>query len=173
MIYTPATPADAERVRSLVKPETSVGARTAIANSGNGKTSRSPRRPAQRTTRSSSLDQVPAGSSLVSSDELIGNVVEVVADDLRLRTDPQNIVADTFDQRRLPARRDGAKRVPCVAGDETEPGRLSAKLFLDITVSLARWLVVLHAVRTESSFKQIDDAAMLELAAFELRANCP
>jgi hypothetical protein len=33
----------------------------------------------------------------VSRDELIGNVVQVIADDLRLRTDPQNIVAGTLD----------------------------------------------------------------------------
>ena len=59
-------------------------------------------------------------SGLVSGNELIGNVVEVIADKLRLRADAQQVVADTLDQRRLPARRDGAKRVPCVAGDETE-----------------------------------------------------
>jgi hypothetical protein len=40
---------------------------------------------------------------------LIGNVVEVIAYDLRLRADPQNIVADTPDQRSPPARRDGAE----------------------------------------------------------------
>jgi hypothetical protein len=39
---------------------------------------------------------------------LIGNVVQVIAYDVRLRANPQNIVSDTFDQRRLPAGRDGA-----------------------------------------------------------------
>src|SRR4029450_1677476 len=107
------------------------------------------------------------GQRLVSSDELIGNVVQVIAHDLRLRADPQNIVADTPDQRRPPARCDGAEGVPWVAGDKTEPGGLTAKLFLDIGVSLARRLVVLHAVRAESPFKQIDDAAMLELARLQ------
>ena len=57
---------------------------------------------------------------LVSNDELICNVVEVIAYDLRLGTYTQNIVADTLDQRGLPARRDGAEGVPGVAGDETE-----------------------------------------------------
>jgi hypothetical protein len=56
----------------------------------------------------------------VSSDELIGNVVEVIADDLRLGADAENIIADTLDQRRFPARCDGAQRTPCVAGDKTE-----------------------------------------------------
>ena len=38
VIYNPATPADADKVRSLVKPLTSARTRTAIANGGNGKT---------------------------------------------------------------------------------------------------------------------------------------
>jgi hypothetical protein len=33
----------------------------------------------------------------VLSDELIGNVIEVIADELRLRADSQNIVADPLD----------------------------------------------------------------------------
>jgi len=36
------------------------------------------------------------GTPLVSRDELIGNVAQVIADD-GLRTDPQNIVAGTLD----------------------------------------------------------------------------
>src|SRR5258708_29369222 len=64
------------------------------------------------------------GPSLVSRDKLIGNFGQVVADDLRLRADAENVVAGTLDQRRLPARGDGAERVPCVAGDEAELGGL-------------------------------------------------
>jgi hypothetical protein len=33
----------------------------------------------------------------VSGDELIGNVIQVIADDLRLRPNPQNVVADPPD----------------------------------------------------------------------------
>jgi hypothetical protein len=33
----------------------------------------------------------------VSSDESIGNVAQIITDDVRLGTDPQNIVAGTFD----------------------------------------------------------------------------
>jgi len=40
-----------------------------------------------------------SGCPLVSSDEFIGNIVQVTAYDLRLRADPQKIVADTLDQR--------------------------------------------------------------------------
>lgn len=69
-------------------------------------------------------------------DELIGDVVEVVADDLRLRADIEHVVADTFDQRRLPAGRDRAERVPGVAGDHAELGGFNAQLFFDISVSL-------------------------------------
>ena len=100
----------------------------------------------------------------MSSDELIGNVVQVIPYYLRLRADSQNIIADTPDQRSPPARRDSAESVPCVAGNKKELVRFNSKLFLDISVSLARRLMVLHAVRAESSFKQIDDATMLKLA---------
>jgi hypothetical protein len=41
----------------------------------------------------------------VPSDELFGNVFEVIAYDLRRRAEPQNVVADRFDQRCLPAGR--------------------------------------------------------------------
>jgi hypothetical protein len=53
----------------------------------------------------------------VPGDELVGDVVEVIADDLRLRAHPQQIVAGPSDQRRFPARRHGAERVPGMAGD--------------------------------------------------------
>ena len=59
---------------------------------------------------------------LVSGDELIGHVVQVVADDMGLRSDFQNIVADTLDQRALPARRDGAESVPGVARKQSCEG---------------------------------------------------
>src|SRR5580704_10802903 len=78
-----------------------------------------------------------SGPCAVSGDQLIGHAVQVIADDLRLRTDSQDIVANTLDQRGLPARRHGAEGVPSVAGDETKPGRLNSKLLLDISVSLA------------------------------------
>jgi transcriptional regulator with XRE-family HTH domain len=48
VIYNPATPADADKVRSLVKPLTSARTRTAIANSGDEKTRGRVRRVAQR-----------------------------------------------------------------------------------------------------------------------------
>jgi hypothetical protein len=77
------------------------------------------------------------GRSLVPDNELIGDIVEVVADDLRLRAYSQDIIPDALDQRCLPARRNGAKGVPRVAGDQTEPRRFGPQLFLDIAVSLA------------------------------------
>src|SRR6516165_10481060 len=82
---------------------------------------------------------------------------------MRLRANPQHVISDTFDQRCLPAGRGGAESVPCVAGYKTELGRFNAELFLNISISLARWFVVLDTVRAEPSFEQIDDAAVLEL----------
>ena len=85
----------------------------------------------------------------MSGDELIGDVIQVITDDLRLRASLQNVVTGPLDQRGLPAGRHGAKRVPCVTGDKTELRGLNPKLPLDIGVSLARRLEVLHAVRAE------------------------
>jgi hypothetical protein len=56
----------------------------------------------------------------VSGNELIGNVIQVVADDLRLRADSQQIIANTLNQHSFPTRRDGTQRVPSMTGDETE-----------------------------------------------------
>jgi hypothetical protein len=105
----------------------------------------------------------------VSRDELIGDVVEVIADDLRLRADLQNIVADPFDQRGSPAGRHSAKRVPCVAGDKTESRGLYPKLRLDVGVSLPLRLMVLYAVRAEAPLEKIDNAAMLKLTGLNLK----
>jgi hypothetical protein len=43
--------------------------------------------------------------------QLIGNIVQVCTDDLRLRADAQDIVARPLDQGSLPARSDGAKGI--------------------------------------------------------------
>jgi hypothetical protein len=60
------------------------------------------------------------GRSLVPSNKLVRDIVEVVADDLRLGAHSQQIIANTLDQRSLPACRNGAQRVPSMAGDKTE-----------------------------------------------------
>ena len=104
----------------------------------------------------------------MSSDELIGDVIQVIADDLRLRADPQHIVTGPFDQRGLPAGRHGTQRVPCVAGDQTELRGLNPKLSFDVGVSLARRLMVLHTVCTEAALEKIDDAAVFELTGLNL-----
>src|SRR5579864_5646103 len=87
--------------------------------------------------------------ALVLGDQLIGDIVEVVADDLRLRADAQDIVAGTLDQRPLPACGDGAERIPGMAGDQAELRGFCPKLSLDIAIGLARRLVMLDAIRAE------------------------
>ena len=57
---------------------------------------------------------------LAPRDQLIGDVVQVFADDMRLRADPQHVVAGPPDQRGLPAGGDGAQGVPGVAGDQAD-----------------------------------------------------
>jgi hypothetical protein len=105
----------------------------------------------------------------VSGDQLIGNIIEVIADDLRLRADSQNIVADPFYQRCFPAGSDGAERVPGMAGDETELGGTDPKLAFDVGVSLARRLMMLHDVRVEAPLEKIDNAAMFKLTGLNLK----
>jgi len=97
----------------------------------------------------------------VPSDELIGDVTQVIADDLRLRAHSQNIVAEPLDQCCFPAGCHSAKRVPCVAGDQTELGGFNPKLPFDIGVSLTRGLMLLYTVRAEAALEKIDNAAML------------
>ena len=82
------------------------------------------------------------GLGLVSGDELVCDVVQVIADNLRLRANPEHVIADPPDQRRFPAGRDGAKRVPCMTGNETELERFDAKFFFDVAIGLRRWLVM-------------------------------
>jgi hypothetical protein len=72
----------------------------------------------------------------VSGDKLVGNVIQVIANDLRLRANSQNIVAGALDQRGFPAGRDGAERVPGMTGDKTELRGLNPKLPLDVGVGL-------------------------------------
>jgi hypothetical protein len=63
---------------------------------------------------------------LVPGDELIGNVIKIIAHDLWLRANPQDIVTGPLDERCFPAGRHGTKRVPCMARDQTQPRGLNA-----------------------------------------------
>jgi hypothetical protein len=56
----------------------------------------------------------------VPRDELVGDIVQVIAHDRRLGADPQKVVADALDQRRVPTGRHRAERVPGVAGDHAQ-----------------------------------------------------
>ena len=51
--------------------------------------------------------------------ELIGDLIKTVADDVRLGPDAEHVVARPLDQRRFPSSRDRAQRIPGVAGDKT------------------------------------------------------
>ena len=68
-------------------------------------------------------------------DELIGDVVQILAHEFRLRTDAQKIIADTFDERTFPSRRHGADGIPGMASDETEILRLRAEFAFDASRS--------------------------------------
>jgi hypothetical protein len=72
----------------------------------------------------------------VLRDQLIGDVVQVCTDDLRLWADSQDVVAHPLDQSSLPARSDGAEGVPCMASDKTKLRRLNPEFPLNIGVGL-------------------------------------
>src|SRR5262249_34989943 len=108
------------------------------------------------------------GASLVLRDELIGHLVEIVADDPRLRADRENIVADALDQRALPTRCDGADDVPGVACDEAKLRGIGPQLLLDVRVRQWRGLVMLPPVGAESPPEHVRDPAVLELARLHL-----
>ena len=61
-------------------------------------------------------------------DQLIGYVAQIIAHDVRLRADAKNIIADTLYEGSFPTGRHSAKRVPGVAGDQTELRGRNAKL---------------------------------------------
>jgi hypothetical protein len=105
----------------------------------------------------------------VSRDELTGNVVQVITDDLRLRPDSQDIVSGPLDQRCFPAGRHGAERVPCMARDKAELRGPDPKLSLDVGVSLARRLMMFHAVHAEAPLEKIDNAAIFKLTGLNLK----
>ena len=90
----------------------------------------------------------------MSGDELIGNVIQVVADDLRLRADRQNIVAYPFDQRGFPASGHSAEYVPGVASDHAELRGFNAKLLFNLSVRLRRRFMTLHDVHAKEPFKK-------------------
>jgi len=56
-----------------------------------------------------------------------------------------------------------------MTGDKTELRRLNPKLSFNVGTSLALRLMMLHAIRAESPFKEIDNAAMLELASLNFK----
>jgi hypothetical protein len=65
----------------------------------------------------------------VPGNELIGNVIEVLPDDVWLRTNRQHIVPGAPDKRAFPTSRDCAERVPGVAGDQAKPRRSTCSSF--------------------------------------------
>src|SRR5215472_8313790 len=83
---------------------------------------------ARMIVRSSLIDIFPFPLSIprlallraVSGDQLIGDVAEIVADDLRLGTHRQHIVPGPADESGLPSGGDCAQRVPGMASDKTK-----------------------------------------------------
>jgi len=90
----------------------------------------------------------------VSRDQPIGDVVQVSTDDLWLRADSQEVIANPLDQGSLPARSNGAKGVPGMAGDETElRGRNSEGPF-NLGIGLSRRLVMFDAVCAKATLEK-------------------
>ena len=90
----------------------------------------------------------------MTSDKLVRDIIQVVADNLRLGADPQKIIANTLDQRSFPACRDGAERVPSMASDHAEFGGFNAKLLFNLSVRLRGRLMTLYGVHAKEPFKK-------------------
>jgi hypothetical protein len=105
-------------------------------------------------------------SPQVPGDELIGNVVQVAANNLRLRTDSQKIIAGPLNERCVPASSNRSKHVPAMAGDHTQIGGLSAKFLLDIGISSGGRLIVLDAVRAQALLEEIGNTTVFQLLRY-------
>ena len=107
-------------------------------------------------------------SSLVPDDELVGHIIQVIADDLRLRTNIQQVVTDALDQRRLPTGGHCTKRVPGMAGNQAKLRWVDAEFPSDVSIRLGGRFVLLDAVYAEASFEKPGDAAVIKLLRLNL-----
>ena len=73
------------------------------------------------------------------------------------------------DEGGFPPGRDGAKRVPGVAGDQAKLRGPGLQLALDIAVGFARGLVALDAIRAEAALEQSNNSAVLKLARLDVQ----
>jgi hypothetical protein len=96
---------------------------------------------------------------LRAPDQLIGNLVEIIAHEIWLWTDLRQVAAGTLDQCRAPAGCLGANRIADVTGDHKRIRRLRAQLARDIGIGLGRWFVTLDPVNAETTLEEIDGAA--------------
>jgi hypothetical protein len=106
---------------------------------------------------------------LRAPDQLIGNLVEIIAHEIWLWTDLRHVAAATLDQCRAPAGCLGADRIADVTGDHERIRRLRVQLARDIGIGLGRWLVTLDPVSAETTLEEIDGAAALQLLAETLQ----
>ncbi|WP_246557087.1 hypothetical protein [Bradyrhizobium liaoningense] len=77
---------------------------------------------------------------------MLGYIGKVVADDLRLGSNSEDVVSGPPDERGFPTGRHGAERIPGVAGDHAELRRTGSQFILDVNVGLRRGLINLDAV---------------------------
>ncbi|MGY4331838.1 hypothetical protein ACVWWG_006255 [Bradyrhizobium sp. LB7.2] len=99
----------------------------------------------------------------MTGDELLDNIDEIAADDLRLRTNSEDIVAGPPDKRSFPTGRHRTQGIPSVAGDHAELRGLGSKFMSDVGVGLRPRLAGLDAVHTERFFEESRDSCALEL----------
>jgi hypothetical protein len=100
---------------------------------------------------------------------LIGHVVEVVPTICGWGPTPRT----SLPTRLISAAFQPAATAPRVShvwqATKAELRGLNREFSLNIGIGFARRLVMLHTVRTESSLKEIDDAAMFKLASLNLK----
>ncbi len=108
--------------------------------------------------RAAGLSQRCLISVGVAGDQLGGDLVEVSAGNLRLRSDIQERVARPQDKRGLPTRGDRTQSVPDVAGDQADLRRLSLQCPRYGRVYLWRRLMTADGIDAEPPPEDIQQA---------------
>ena len=103
----------------------------------------------------------------VPCDELIGDVGEIVTDDVRLGTDPQHVIPAAPDKGGFPTGGDRAQRVPGMAGDQAKLRGLGLQFSLDIRIGFGCGLMALHTIGAEAALEQLQRCRRAQLAGLD------
>jgi hypothetical protein len=100
----------------------------------------------------------------MAGDQLVGDLTEVRAGNLRLGSDVQERIARPQDKRSLPTRRDRTQSVPGMASDQTDFRRLSLHCPRYSRVDFRRGLMTADVIDAEPPLEGVQQTGSLELS---------